>query len=160
MFTFHFGIGISDTFLYLHKADDDHEETNIFATPVALSTVAPFLWPDLTKQYAGDTSLEDSWMQFRQELGFYVAALNFYYLLLQAKHLHDTLGIKELNNSHSIQSRYLDVLKQTAARFQKELTSGGGALVVEGEEALEQAKADVGLLEKVVEWVEGGLKKM
>ncbi|CAN9160522.1 unnamed protein product [Alternaria alternata] len=142
------------------SADDDHEETNIFATPVALSTVALFLWPDLTKQYAGDTSLEDSWMQFRQELGFYVAALNFYYLLLQAKHLHDTLGIKELNNSHSIQSRYLDVLKQTAARFQKELTSGGGALVVEGEEALEQAKADVGLLEKVVEWVEGGLKKM
>ncbi|CAN9119925.1 unnamed protein product [Alternaria alternata] len=76
------------------SADDDHEETNIFATPVALSTVAPFLWPDLTKQYAGDTSLEDSWMQFRQELGFYVAALNFYYLLLQAKHLHDTLVSK------------------------------------------------------------------
>lgn len=142
------------------SADDEHEETNIFATPVALSTVAPFLWPDLTKQYAADTVLEESWMQFRQELGFYVAALNFYYLLLQAKHLHETLGIKELNSNHSIQSQYLDVLKQTAARFQKELSSGGGALVVEGEEALEQAKADVGLLEKVIEWVESGLKKL
>jgi hypothetical protein len=143
------------------SADDEHEETNIFATPVALSTVAPFLWPDLTKQYAANSSsLEDSWMQFRQELGFYVAALNFYYLLLQAKHLHETLGIKELESSHGIQSQYLDVLKQTAARFQKELASGGGALVVEGEEALEQAKADVGLLEKVIEWVEAALKKL
>ncbi|KAI4962324.1 hypothetical protein J4E86_001357 [Alternaria arbusti] len=142
------------------SADDEHEETNIFATPVALSTVAPFLWPDLTKQYVTDAILEESWMQFRQELGFYVAALNFYYLLLQAKHLHETLGIKELNSNHSIQSQYLDVLKQTAARFQKELSSGGGALVVEGEEALEQARADVGLLEKVIEWVEGGLKKL
>jgi hypothetical protein len=143
------------------SADDEHEETNIFATPVALSTVAPFLWPDLTKQYAAKNSnLEDSWMQFRQELGFYVAALNFYYMLLQSKHLHETLGIKELESSHSIQSQYLDVLKQTAARFQKELASGGGALVVEGEEALEQAKADVGLLEKVIEWVEAALKKL
>jgi hypothetical protein len=142
------------------SAEDEHEETNIFATPVALSTVAPFLWPDLTKQYAADTSLEDSWMQFRQELSFYVAALNFYYLLLQARHLHETLGVKELNESHSIQSQYLDMLKQTASRFQKELESGGGALVIEGEEALGQAKADVGLLEKVVEWVEGELKKL
>jgi hypothetical protein len=138
--------------------DHEHEHTNIFATPVALSTVAPYLWPDLAKHYDLETSLEDSWMQFRQELGFYVAAINFYYLLLQAEHLHDTLGIKELNKTHSIQTQYLDVLKQTAAKFQKELTSGGGALVVEGEEALDQAKADVGLLEKVIEWVEGALK--
>ncbi|EUC48848.1 hypothetical protein COCMIDRAFT_23413 [Bipolaris oryzae ATCC 44560] len=142
--------------------DESHEpdHTNIFATPVALSTVAPYLWPDLTRHYALDTSLEDSWLQFRQDLGFYVAALNFYYLLLQASHLHDTLGIKELNASHGIQTHYLDVLKQTAARFQKELAAGGGALVVEGPEALEQARADVGLLEKVVEWVEGALVKV
>ena len=144
----------------VQSGDDEHEETNIFATPVAISTVAPYLWPDLSKTYAASANLEDSWMQFRQELGFYVAALNFYYLLLQAEHLHATLGIKDLDKNHGIQSHYLDVLKQGAARFQKELASGGGALVVEGEEALEQAKADVGLLEKVIEWVEGGLKKM
>ncbi|KAK1913795.1 hypothetical protein P3342_007040 [Pyrenophora teres f. teres] len=106
------------------------------------------------------TNLEDSWMQFRQELSFHVAALNFYYLLLQAKHLHHTLGIKDLDKNHGIQSHYLDVLKQVALRFQKELASGGGALVVEGDEALEQAKADVALLEKVIDWVEGGMKKM
>ena len=144
----------------VQSGDDEHEETNIFATPVAISTVAPYLWPDLSKTYGASTNLEDSWVQFRQELGFYVAALNFYYLLLQAEHLHATLGIKDLDKNHGIQSHYLDVLKQGAARFQKELASGGGALVVEGEEALEQAKADVGLLEKVIEWVDGGLKKV
>ncbi|EDU42971.1 yap-binding protein [Pyrenophora tritici-repentis] len=144
----------------VQSGDDEHEETNIFATPVAISTVAPFLWPDLSKTYADSTNLEDSWMQFRQELGFYVAALNFYYLLLQAKHLHHTLGIKDLDKNHGIQSHYLDVLKQVASRFQKELASGGGSLVVEGKEALEQAKADVALLEKVIDWVEGDMKKM
>lgn len=139
---------------------DDDQETNIFATPVAISTVAPFLWPDLSKQYVfTDTALEDSWIQFRQELGFYVAALNFYYLLLQAEQLHETLGIKEIQSNHHVQEQYLDVLKQAAARFQKELKEGGGALV-EGEEGLEQARADVGLLEKVVEWVEGALRKV
>ncbi|KAI8943140.1 hypothetical protein NX059_001170 [Plenodomus lindquistii] len=143
-----------------HALADEDATTNIFATPVAISTVAPYLWPDLTKQYSfTDTSLEDSWMQFRQELGFYVAALNFYYLLLQAEHLHDTLGIKELAAKHHLQSQYLDVLKQAAGRFQKELEKGGGVLAEDGE-GLEQAKADVGLLQKVVEWVEGGLRKV
>ncbi|KAH9866127.1 hypothetical protein J1614_008691 [Plenodomus biglobosus] len=133
---------------------DEDSTTNIFATPVAISTVAPYLWPDLTRQYSfTDISLEDSWMQFRQELGFYVAALNFYYLLLQSENLRETLEIKDLAKHH-LQERYLDVLKAAAARFQKELEKGNGALAENGE-GLEQAKADVGLLQKVIEWVEG-----
>lgn len=143
---------------HAHTAEnDDHQETSIFATPVAISTVAPYLWPNLSDQYSStQSSLEDLWMQFRQELGFYVAALNFYYLLLQAEHLHDALDVKSLHNNHSIQSRYLNILKETSARFQKELSTGNSSLV-EGEDALEQAKADLSLLDKVVEWVEGGL---
>ncbi|CBX98702.1 hypothetical protein IAQ61_007677 [Plenodomus lingam] len=141
-----------------HAPNEADGTTNIFATPVAISTVAPYLWPDLTKQYSfTDISLEDSWMQFRQELGFYVAALNFYYLLLQAEHLRETLRIKELAQQH-IQEHYMDVLKAAAVRFQQELEKGGGALAEEGE-GLDQAKADVGLLQKVVEWVETELKK-
>ena len=56
-------------------------------------------------------------------------------------------------------SQYIDPLKKVAARFQKELASGGEKLDLEGE-GLEQAKADVGLLEKVIEWVEGATKKI
>jgi hypothetical protein len=134
---------------------NDDGETNIFATPVALSTVSPFLWPDMSSHYSSiDTDVAEAWMQFRQELGFYVAALNFYYMLLQAEFLHDTLGIKQLQLSH-----YIDPLKKVAAQFQKELASGGEKLDLEGE-GLEQAKADVGLLEKVIEWVEGAAKKV
>lgn len=138
---------------------DDAGPTNIFATPVAIATVAPYLWPDLSTQYtlSSSTSLQDSWLQFRQELAFYVAALNFYYLLLQARHLHDALGIRELHTTHRIQSHYLDVLKGAAARFQRELEDGGGGALGESGEGLEQAKADVGLLAKVIEWVEGAL---
>jgi hypothetical protein len=137
------------------QSQNEDGETNIFATPVALSTVAPYLWPDLTSHYSSiDTDIADAWMQFRQELGFFVAALNFYYLLLQAQHLHDTLGIKQLQLS-----QYIDPLKKVSARFQEELRAGGGKLDLEGE-GLEQAKADVGLLEKVIEWVEGAEKKV
>jgi hypothetical protein len=137
------------------QSKDDDDETNIFATPVALSTVSPFLWPDLSSHYASiDTDIAEAWIQFRQELGFYVAALNFYYLLLQAKPLHETLGIKQLHTA-----QYIEPLKKVAAVFQEELKSGGEKLDLEGE-GLEQAKADVGLLEKVIEWVEGASGKM
>lgn len=136
---------------------EDNAQTSIFATPVALQTVAPYLWPDLSSHYASmSIEVSDSWMQFRQELGFYVAALNFYYLLLQAKHLHEPLGVKTLDLT-----QYIEPLKEVAARFQKELVEGGelNAVVEEGE-AREQALADVGLLQKVMEWVEGGQKKL
>jgi hypothetical protein len=137
------------------QAQDEDGETNIFATPVALSTVAPFLWPDLTNHYTSiDTDIAEAWIQFRQELGFYVAALNFYYLLLQAPQLHDTLGIKQLQLGD-----YIEPLKKVAARFQEELNAGGEKLNLEGE-GLDQAKADVGLLEKVIEWVEIAQKKV
>ncbi|KAF2126751.1 DUF1760-domain-containing protein [Dothidotthia symphoricarpi CBS 119687] len=132
---------------------DADAETSVFATPVALSTVAPYLWPDLTRHYSSSVELPEAWMQFRQELGFYVAALNFYYLLLQAKPLHGVLGVKDLDLK-----LYIGPLKEAATRFQAELDEGGGDLGVDDEEALEQAKADVGLLEKVVEWVEGAKK--
>jgi hypothetical protein len=136
---------------------DDEAETSIFATPVALQTVEPYLWPDLSSHYASTSvELSDSWMQFRQELGFYVAALNFYYLLLQAQHLHEPLGVKGLDISH-----FLAPLKEVAAKFERELAKGGelNAAVEEGE-AREQALADVGLLQKVIEWVEGGQKRI
>ncbi|KAH7385885.1 YAP-binding/ALF4/Glomulin [Pyrenochaeta sp. MPI-SDFR-AT-0127] len=137
-----------------HQAEDGGE-TNIFATSVAISTVAPFLWPDLADQYKL-ADVADSWIQFRQELGFYVAALNFYYLLLQAEYLHDTLGVKNLQIEH-----YIKPLKGATAQFKQALDKGAdNELGLDGEEALEQAKADVGLLEKVIEWVEGGLKKL
>jgi hypothetical protein len=137
------------------QSQEEEGETNIFATPVALSTVAPFLWPDLTTHYTSlETDIPEAWMQFRQELGFFVAALNFYYMLLQAPQLHDTLGIKQLQLG-----QYIDPLKKMAKRFQQELEAGGETLDLEGE-GLEQAKADVGLLEKVVEWVEGAEKRV
>jgi hypothetical protein len=138
-----------------HPHDNDDQQTNIFATEVALSAVAPYLWPDMSHKYASiDSDIAEAWMQFRQELGFYVAALNFYYMLLQAKHVHETLGVKKLQLD-----AYIGPLKKVAARFQEELDAGGVTLDLEGE-ALEQAKADVSLLEKVVEWVEGARGKL
>ncbi|KAF3047089.1 hypothetical protein E8E12_011132 [Didymella heteroderae] len=140
-----------------HADNNDDAQTSIFATPVALQTVSPYLWPDLSTHYASlSVEVSDSWMQFRQELGYYVAALNFYYLLLQARHLHEPLAVKSLDVA-----LYIGPLKDLAARFQKEIADGGelSALVEEGE-AREQAFADVGLLQKVIEWTEAAQKKV
>ena len=138
--------------------DDTPTQTNIFATPVALSTVAPFLWPDLTTHFPTTSTptpdLPEAWLQFRQDLSFYIASLNFYYLLLQAAHLHEPLGVSALEVTH-----FLGPLKDGAARFRAELAPGGALQdVVDAGEAREQALGDVGLLEKVVEWVEGRRK--
>lgn len=134
---------------------DAEASPSIFANPAAIATVAPYLWPDLTTHYSSSVDLAEAWMQFRQELGFYVAALNFYYLLVQAKPLHDALGVRDLDLK-----LYIEPLKVAAKRFQTELDEGGGELGIDDKEGLEQAKADVGLLEKVVEWVEGGVKNL
>jgi hypothetical protein len=139
--------------------DDTHTHPNIFATPVALSTVSPFLWPDLTTHFpstsAATPALIESWLQFRQDAAFYVASLNLYYLLQRAPHLREPLGVATLDVTS-----FIGPLKAGAARFRAELRDGGALdEVVEKGEAREQALADVGLVEKVVEWVEGGDRK-
>ncbi|CAD0090918.1 unnamed protein product [Aureobasidium vineae] len=57
-------------------------QTSVFATPVALDTLAPYLFPDLTHDLT-TTSITDSFATFQQNLHFYLATLNFYYLLFR-----------------------------------------------------------------------------
>jgi hypothetical protein len=102
----------------------DSDTPSIFATPVALSTISPFLYPDLTDHFTGST-LQDSYVQFRADLSFYLAALNFYYLLLIAKHLHGTLDIVGFQKSSSIAKNYLEPLRNAVATYRAGLEVGG-----------------------------------
>lgn len=161
-----------------HEDDDDHDaashddgaaSSSIFATPVALQTTSPFLFPDLSNAYNSSISVSDSFMQFRQDLGFYLASLNFYYLLLTAQQLHDSLDIAGLHEGSGMQEHFLAPLKEASARFAESLSSEEGELGIalggKGEGIADrenwiQARMDLELLGHIVKRVEGGIEKL
>jgi hypothetical protein len=139
----------------------DNSDTSIFATPVALSTTTPFLFPDLTHSYQSTVEISDSFMQFRTELGFYLASLNFYYLLLSARQLHETLDIKGLHKNSQMDNHFLTPLKEVSIRFKENLGKDGELRIAEGsEESVVQARMDIELLEHVVAQVEAAAGKL
>lgn len=144
-----------------NDTNDAEEDANVFATPVALHTTAPFLFPDLTSTYTSE-DLPNLFIQFRQDLGFYLATLNFYYLLLSAKALHSTLDIKSLKRDSKLEECFLKPLKEVVGRFKGALEEGGELVgEIEGgkeEEWVGQARGEVELLEHVLGRVEGAGK--
>ncbi|KAF2470064.1 DUF1760-domain-containing protein [Lindgomyces ingoldianus] len=136
----------------------EESTSSIFATPVALSTTAPFLFPDLTSSWASAVEISENFMQFRTELGFYLAALNFYYLLLTAKFLHENLDIAGLHKSSSMEKTYLAPLRQAVSRFREALKDGGELAIAEGEEGVQNAQMDLMILEDVLDRVGKGAK--
>ncbi|KAF9739180.1 hypothetical protein PMIN04_002188 [Paraphaeosphaeria minitans] len=141
---------------HAHQLDDpnDSEEASVFATPVALHTTAPFLFPDLTSTYTPTADLQELFVQFRQELGFYLATLNFYYLLLKVKPWHNSLGIRALHSESKLEEHYLLPLKDAVVRFKGGLAEGGELVGDGGEEWVGQAIGEVERLGHVIARVE------
>lgn len=145
---------------YSPPASSDGETPSIFATPVALSTLSPSLFPDLTGRFA-TPSLSEAYLQFREELGFYLAALNFYYLLLIAEHLHEPLDVKGLHETSDIGGSYLGPLRSTSAKFKEGLATAGELhSLVDGEERAVEARMELEILDDVIMRVEEGLKAL
>ncbi|KAF2710126.1 DUF1760-domain-containing protein [Pleomassaria siparia CBS 279.74] len=141
-----------------HDSENDSEShSNIFATPVALSTVSPFLFPNLTHSWASAVEVSESWMDFRVDLGFLLASLNFYYLLLTAKMLHENLDIAGLHKNANVEEGFLVPLKSAVVRFRKALKEGGE---LRGNEVGDASVSlgDLVLVDDVVERVERGIK--
>ncbi|KAK8162324.1 YAP-binding/ALF4/Glomulin [Phyllosticta citrichinensis] len=128
---------------------------SIFATPVALATTAPFLFPDLTYDLTGP-SLSEAWTKFKLDLAFYLATLNFYILLLTAQPLHKQLDVQGLHEGNDVGGSFLHPLRQAAQTFKKALGEGG-ELRAEGED-VERGLAELSLLEHVLDRVEEGVK--
>ncbi|KAF1951262.1 DUF1760-domain-containing protein [Byssothecium circinans] len=152
----------------LPSAEDDTSQSgsSIFATPVALQTTSPSLFPDLTDSFNATISISDSFMRFRQELGFYLATLNFYYLLLTARQLHENLDIKGLHEGSGMEDHFLKPLKEISERFTASLKEGGELRIAEGgegtanQENLVQAQMDIELLQHVLSQVESAVTKI
>lgn len=130
----------------------DSSTPSIFATPVAVSTLCPFLFPDPTPDFAPEP-LPEAYVAFRDALSFYLASLNFYYLLLIAKHLHDALDVEGLDEAGDISRHFIAPLKEWSARFKEGLESGELSGVVD-EEGRGEARMEIEILEEVVGRVE------
>jgi hypothetical protein len=136
------------------RADTD-STPSIFATPVAISTLSPYLFPDLTSLFT-TLPLAAAYLQFREELSFYLAALNFYYLLLRARHLHAPLDVEGMDEVGDIGSHFLAPLRDWSGRFTTaldELAEGELASVVD-EGSVAEAKLELELLGEIIGKVE------
>ncbi|KAF2140694.1 uncharacterized protein K452DRAFT_273441 [Aplosporella prunicola CBS 121167] len=132
---------------------------SIFSTPVALATVSPFLFPDLSYDLTAPSLLE-SWSKFKMELSFYLATLNFYYLLLSAKPLHKALDVHGLHANNDIGGSYLHPLRQVATTFRKGMAAGGELRIEEGEQGVQAGEGDLRILEDALDRVEKGVVQL
>ncbi|KAF2759105.1 DUF1760-domain-containing protein [Pseudovirgaria hyperparasitica] len=147
------GLGISHTSTTALSAK---EETSIFATPIALSTAGPFLFPDLTHDL-GLPTLSESYTKFKAEISFYLAVLNFYYLLLSAKPLHAILNIAGLHEDQDIGRRFLGPLTEASNHFREGLQEGGELREWEGNEGCEHGLFEIRLLDDVLDRIQNGV---
>lgn len=135
------------------SSEDQH---SMFATPLALDMLAPFLFPSLTTDL-NTAPMQDAFLTFRTNLSFYLASLNFLYLLLCAKHLHDPLGIQDLWSNNDVAGSFLQPLKDASVRFRQALGEEGGAGELE-EEKSASVLAELNVLDEAIERVTAAVK--
>ncbi|KAK4505099.1 hypothetical protein PRZ48_003062 [Zasmidium cellare] len=131
-----------------HHTSAAEDSKSIFAKPLALESLAPYLFPSLLADLV-TAPIQEAWMTFQTNVSFYLASLNFLYLLLQAKHIHESLEIRDIWSNNDIAGSFLQPLRDAKARFLKELEAGGAL----ADEKTDTAVAELTLLEETVERV-------
>lgn len=117
---------LKDEILAAEKAEQSKSrnepdaEASIFATSAALSTLAPFIFPNPEKLMEGQT-ITDSYATFQAYQPFYLAVLNFLYLLLSSVTLSRRLEMAEVAKQNEL-PRFLDSLLQAAQKFQSSIS--------------------------------------
>ncbi|KAK5136941.1 hypothetical protein LTR08_001448 [Meristemomyces frigidus] len=131
-----------------HSHYDQHEPSSIFATSLAIDSLAPFLFPSLHTELI-TAPLQDAWITFQTNVSFYLSSLNFAYLLLCAKHLHSKLGVADLWQNTDIAGSFLQPLRDASARFKTGMDGSGGL----EDEKTDSAVAELSLLDETLERV-------
>jgi hypothetical protein len=106
-----------------HSAEPSTASKSIFATPLALDSLAPFLFPALSAEVL-TPSIQESYATFTANLSFYLSSLNLLYLLLCAKHLHSTLEIQDLWKDNDVAGSFLQPLRDASKRFKEAMGPG------------------------------------
>lgn len=136
-----------------NTADSLGEGPSIFATPFALDSLGPFLFPSLQNELL-KPAVREAWLTFRTNFSFYLAALNFAYLLLCAKHLHQVLSTGDLWSSNDVAGSFCQPLREASDRFKKAMADGGGLADEKSGETL----AELNVLDQALERVTAAVK--
>jgi Uncharacterised protein family, YAP/Alf4/glomulin len=91
---------------------DEHGTTSIFATSVALDSVAPFIFPDLKAEAIGFDTSQKVWSSLKLNFVFYTASLNLYYLLRSSKVLSSALDVEKVLTQHDVDTSFVTPLKE------------------------------------------------
>lgn len=154
---------------------ETEEHTSIFATPIALHTLAPSLFPSLSlspivvsidassdtpaSSSAAPAKLLDSWPPFAATIPLHLAVLNFYYFLLRApKALHEALDVAGLHEEADVGGSYLGPLHQICAAVKTALEGAANQELDEGEREVMQM--DIMLLEDALGRVTQGVANL
>lgn len=115
---------LKDEILAAEKDEQSKEadaEDSIFATSAALTTLAPFIFPNPEKLMEGQ-SITNSYATFQANEPFYLAVLNLLYLLLSSATLSGRLQMAEIAKRSEL-PRFLDSLLQAAKGFQSGISN-------------------------------------
>ncbi|KAI9687745.1 MAG: hypothetical protein M1822_001825 [Bathelium mastoideum] len=132
---------------------------SLFATPIALSSLSTYLFPDLTHDLTQQSLLE-AWEVFKPNVPFYLATLNLYRLLISNQHLRKTLDVGALHADNDIGGSYLWPLKQACEAFKKDLDGGGEIAEEEGGAGYSTALGEVAIVQMILEEVQSGVVEM
>ena len=150
---------LKDEILAAEKAEQGKEpdaEGPIFATSAALSTLAPFIFPNPEKLMEGQ-SITDSYATFQAYQPFYLAVLNLLYLLLSSATISRRLQMAEVAKRNEL-PRFLDSLLQAAKKFQSSILHD--ELEYGGEQDRDNVILSMELLEMTVEQAQHALSKV
>lgn len=115
---------LKDEILAAEKAEQSRNEpdaeASIFTTSASLSTLAPFIFLNPEKLMEGQT-ITDSYTTFQAYQPFYLAVLNFLYLLLSSTTLSSRLQMAEVAKQNEL-PRFLDSLLQAGQKFQSSIS--------------------------------------
>ena len=150
---------LKDEILAAEKAEQSTEpdsEVSVFATSAALSSLAPFIFPNPEKLMEGQ-SITDSYATFQAYQPFYLAVLNLLYLLLSSATLSRRLNMAEVAKENEL-PRFLDSLLQAAKKFQSSISHD--ELEHDGEQGRDNGIFGMELLEMTVEQAQHALSKV
>jgi hypothetical protein len=137
-----------------HAVESTSEDKTVFATPYALDSLGPFLFPHL-QVLTPEAHISDAWTDFQVNVSFYLASLNLLYLLLTAEHLHQRLEIHDLWSNNEISKNFLRPLQDLSARFHGELKEGGSL----ASESSDSVLAELQLLDETIQQVTGAASR-
>lgn len=130
------------------------QTNSVFGTPVALNTLSPYMFVDVDITLSASLGLLDRWAAFKSSHNFFLAVLNFYYLLLSSDQFRDPLDIKSLHTNNDVGGSFLAPLSACSVLFQRELAEGQQLAKEEGPDEANVAKAQLKILDDALERVQ------